>query len=286
MLTPAHILDGVDPANPRQGGFAFGQDAGEVWHEGDDWNTPGDETDCYRPVRMPVPAICRWAGYVSGYGWSVWGETIPARTRPQARWLQFAHMIEAPYVAIDQPLGAGAILGRCGKTGGPGPGALWAKCHVHNAGRFTRPPSWGFWPSKAAGYDLARIRAEYFPLAPWLAEQEIDAMPDHDAEIARLEAELASALEEARAARVAAADAGGINLTLGEQLEAVRATLAARDSEVGALKAHVIQPQADEIARLNALLAQLETAAPGLALGVQVRYKGGQAQEFLPAPPT
>jgi murein DD-endopeptidase MepM/ murein hydrolase activator NlpD len=138
-------------SDPLQGGYAFAQWTGSVFHPGVDLNSgAGGDADLGKPVHAPVDAVVAavlpWDGATKGEGNHVWLKA------DDGHWLHVDHL-QAFRCTEGDVLKRGALIGTCGKTGG------WDWAHVHWEVLYNRPAAgWWQWP---AGWSKARMLAEY-----------------------------------------------------------------------------------------------------------------------------
>jgi murein DD-endopeptidase MepM/ murein hydrolase activator NlpD len=141
------LLADAQRSDPLEGGYAFAQWTGSVYHPGVDLNSgAGGDADLGKPVHTPADAVVAAVrSDAAGYGRHVWLKA------DDGHWLHTAHHQRVD-VAEGQRLLRGEPYATCGKSGG------WPWAHVHWEVLYDRPADWSQWPS---GWGKARVLAEY-----------------------------------------------------------------------------------------------------------------------------
>lgn len=157
-------LDGVNEADPLEGGYAYLQWTGSVYHPADDLNAgPGGDADLGLPIRACEPGIVEfvqvWNGVTKGEGTHVW-----MRGLWSGKYVHHDHLSAlGPGIGVDTRVERGTILGACGKAGG------WPWAHDHVEVCYGKPGSWWQWP---VGWSRAAVAATYQDPAVYVAEMD------------------------------------------------------------------------------------------------------------------
>jgi hypothetical protein len=157
-------LDHCDDGDVLDGGYAFMQWTGSVWHPGDDNNAgDGGDADLGLPIRACEPGLVefvqQWDGRTIGEGTHVW-----VRGLWSGKHVHHNHLEKlGPAVGLDTRVERGTVLGYCGKSGG------WRWAHDHFEVCREKPRSWWQWPK---GWSRADVAAAY--QAPAIYVREMD----------------------------------------------------------------------------------------------------------------
>lgn len=155
-------LAGATRSDPLEGGYAFAEWTGSVYHPGVDLNAgPGGDSDMGAAIRAPFAGTLRWVGYdAKGYGNHCWLEA------DTGHWLHFCHLQLPPTAFQYQRVPRGATIGYCGKTGG------WTWAHLHWEVAYAKPADWSQWP---VGWSKSRVLSTYMDPFAYLASTWPDA---------------------------------------------------------------------------------------------------------------
>lgn len=158
-------LEGISRWDPLQGGWGFLTWTGSVFHPGMDLNAgSGGNADCgkrvYAPCAGTVLAALPWDGWTTGEGNHLWvALDDPVAVAPA--WLHVMHLQEFR-AQVGQRVGAGDVLGLCGRTGN------WDWCHAHTElTRHDPQGNWWLWPS---GWSREAVAAAWFDPFWWWTE--------------------------------------------------------------------------------------------------------------------
>jgi hypothetical protein len=145
------LLGDTKRSDPLDGGFAFGQWTGSVYHPGVDLNSgAGGDADLGKPIKTPGNGTVRAVvGAEPGYGNHFWVEM------DDGHWLHYAHCRTVVCRPGDR-VARGQVVAECGKSGGPWGGSWWA--HLHAEVTYAKPAGWSQWP---AGWSKDRVLATY-----------------------------------------------------------------------------------------------------------------------------
>lgn len=155
-------LEDAKRSDPLQGGYAFTQWTGSVFHPGVDLNAgSGGDADLGKPIRTPVAGVVQAVRFdPAGYGNHLW---LEAET---GHWLHFCHLRDSPTPLEGEWLKRGAVVDRCGKSGG------WPWAHLHWEVLFAKPNGWSQWP---VGWSKTRVLDTYLDPFAYLAATWPDA---------------------------------------------------------------------------------------------------------------
>lgn len=167
----------VNPANPLEGGYAFGDwsTLGNAFHPGADLNT-GSSADA--DYGEPIIAVCdgvvvfvrTWEE--SGYGYHVWYRCQPGGS---TFWVHHAHMRSDVQVQEGRAISRGDVLGFVSKSGGQ------TFCHDHMEVRDQAPRSFSYWP--VGIQDRATALTGYVDPVGWLTDTLPTLLTNTEAEV-------------------------------------------------------------------------------------------------------
>jgi len=156
-------LQYTNPGDPLMGGYGFCDwtDNGATPHPGVDLNSGADcnsddGVQIVSPTDGVVVAVLPWDGWTSGEGNHLWLYLDDPRCVAPA-WAHFDHL-QGFAVAEGQRVGAGQLIGWCGRTGN------WPCAHSHEELAKQQPQSWWQWPY---GWSLAAVQGAYFDPGVW-----------------------------------------------------------------------------------------------------------------------
>lgn len=154
-----YCLNGVNPANPTNGGYEFLEWTGDVLHPGADLNAGWGDQDCgadvTAPVEIVIVKVLREPANGFNFGNHVWGKA-------GEDYLHFCHLSSILVREGDTVL-PGMKVGLCGKTNG------WQYCHLHFEVLKRKPSDWNQW---VKGWSAQSILDYYYDPVQWLKEKE------------------------------------------------------------------------------------------------------------------